>query len=140
LKKTIVLLISLFTISCTSTDNGSGNSTPQSSPIIGTWSFIYPSIQCTETYIFNADNTFSATSLDEIFSGTYTFTAQSNTSNRHPFSFTVTSDNQQFDCQGSNANNVGQVVDIFSEFPNSVTMNWYLQSTGGTPEVTLNKK
>jgi len=138
LKKIIVLLFSLSIAACSSSDSGS--STPQTASIVGAWSFIYPSVQCTETYVFNANDTFSATSLDEVFGGTYAFTAQANSSNRYPFSFTVTSDNQQFDCEGDNANDVGLVVDIFADFPSATVMNWYLQSSGGTPVVTLNKQ
>ena len=136
MKKFIVLLFLLSIASCSSSDS----STPQSASIVGTWSFIYPSIQCTETYIFSSNNTFSGVSLDEVFDGTYTFAAQVNSSNRHPLSFTVTSDNQQFDCEGDNANDVGLVVDLFAEFPNATVMNWYLQSSGGSPVVTLNKQ
>lgn len=135
MKKIIVLLISLFTVACSSSDSG----TLQSSPIVGTWLLIVPAVQCTETFVFNSNNTFSGTSLDEIFGGTYTFTTQANTSNRHTFSFTVTSENQQFDCEGDNANDVGTVFNLFAEFPSTNVMNWYLQSTGGSPLVTLNK-
>ena len=130
------MLISLLTVACSS---DSGNSTPQSASVVGTWSLIVPSVQCTETFVFNSNNTFSGTSLDEIFGGTYAFTAQANTSNRHAFSFTVTSDNQQFDCEGDNANDLGTVFNLFAEFPSANVMSWYLQSTGGSPEVTLNK-
>ena len=133
------LLISVLLLSDCG-GGGGGSSTTQSASIVGTWSFIYPSIQCTETYTFNSNNTFSATSLDEIFGGTYTFTTQSNSSNRHDLSFTVTSDNQQFDCEGDNSNDVGLVINIFAEVPSTTVMNWYLQSSGGTPGVTLNKQ
>jgi len=139
IKYTLLTLVFLLS-ACGGGGGGGGSSTSQSASIVGTWSFIYPSIQCTETYTFNSNNTFSATSLDEIFGGTYTFTTQSNSSNRHDLSFTVTSDNQQFDCEGDNSNDVGLVINIFAEFPSTTVMNWYLQSSGGTPAVTLNKQ
>ena len=138
MRKIIILILTLYVMACSSSDSGSSN-TPNAS-IIGTWSFIFPSIQCTETYVFNSNNTFTANSLDEDFGGTYTFASTPNSSNRHAFSFTVTSDNQQFDCEGDNANDVGLVVDIFADFPSATVMNWYLQSSGDAPVVTLNKQ
>lgn len=107
--------------------------------LVGSWSFIYPAEQCTETYIFNSNNTFKWRSLDEVVTGTYYFSPQANSSNRHPLSLEVTSDNQQFDCKGNNHNDVGLVVDIFAEFPSETVMNWYYESTGGSLIVTLDK-
>ncbi len=139
MKKLIVLLISsLFIVACNDNDNG-GN-TPQATSIVGTWTLLHQAVQCTETLTFNADNTFSATALDEVVDGTYTFITQANASNRHSFSFTITSDNEQFDCEGDNANDVGLVVDVFAGFPGTGEMNWYLQATGGTAELTFNKQ
>ena len=136
MKKLIVLLSSLLIVACSS----SNSSTTQSSSIVGTWSFICPSVQCTETYIFNSNNTFSATSLDKVFGGTYNFTTQANSSNRYPFTISINSDNQQANCEGDNSNDVDLVADIFVDFPSDTVMNWYLQSSGGTPAATLNKQ
>jgi len=133
LKKIIVLLISLLTIACSSSDS------VNIPPVVGMWSHTIPSVQCTETFTFNSNNTFSASSLDEISNGTYVFETQENSSNRHAFSFTVTSDNQQFDCEGDNTNDIGTVYNLYAEFPDTTVMNWYLQPTGGTPVETLNK-
>ena len=135
--KQLIAIIMALSLSACSSD--SSNGAIENEAIIGTWSFIYPSVQCTETYTFSTDNTFTLTSLDEAHSGTYAFTNESNSSNRHSLSFTVTNDNQQADCEGDNINDVGRVVDIFAEFVTTNQMNWYLQSSGGIPVVTVNK-
>ncbi len=124
MKKLAVLLFSLLIAACSSDD---GSDSTQSASVIGTWSLIVPAVSCTETFVFTSNNTFSGTSLDEVFAGTYVFTTQANTSNRHAFSFTVTSDNQQFDCEGDNADDIGTVFNLFAEFPSETVMNWYLQ-------------
>ena len=141
-KKTTLLAFGFLLIlnACGGGGGDSGSSTPQNTSIVGTWSFIYPSIQCAETYNFNSNNTFSATSLDEVFAGTYDLGTQANSSNRRPFTVSITSDNQQADCEGDNSNDVGLVADIFVDFPSATEMNWYLKSSGGAPWVTLNKQ
>ena len=113
-------------------------------PVVGTWTQLILSVNCIETFTFNADNSFSGTSLNESFSGTYTFTSQSdsqsNSSNRHPFSLKVTNDNQQPDCEGDSTNDTGSAFDIIVEFPNETVMNWYLHSSDGVPVATLNRQ
>lgn len=117
---------------------------PEIIPVVGTWSQMIASVNCIETFTFNADNSFSGTSLNESFSGTYTFTSQSdsqsNLSNRHPFSLKVTNDNQQPDCEGDSTNDTGSAFDIIVEFPNETVMNWYLHSSDDVPVATLNKQ
>jgi len=89
--------------------------------------------------VFNSDNTYTVTSLDEVSSGEYTFTAEANASNRHAFSFNVSSDNQQFDCEANNDDDTGTVYNLYVEFPDANVMNWYLDATGGAAVVTLNR-
>ncbi len=117
-------------------------------PVVGTWTQLILSVNCIETFTFNSDNSFSGTSLNESFSGTYTFTSQSdsqlnsqsNSSNRHPFSLKVTNDNQQPDCEGDSTNDTGSAFDIIVEFPNETVMNWYLHSSDDVPVATLNRQ
>ena len=132
-----ILMFTLFITACSSSDNSDGSADNES--IVGTWSFTYPATQCVETYTFNASNSITITSLDEISTGTYFFDNTVNSSNRHSLSFTVINDNEQPDCEGNNINDVGRVVDVFAEFVTITEMNWYLQSSGGAPVVTVDK-
>ena len=117
--------------------NGSSS---KDTTIIGTWSFTYPAVQCTETYVFKFDKRWSATSLDAQFGGNYEFSNQSNTSDREKLSLTWTSDNQQSDCEGDMDSKVGQITDLYVTFVSSTIMEWYSQPSGGSVEVTLNKQ
>ena len=133
--KKILIVICVFIISACSSDS---NNT-QSSLISGTWSYIVPATQCSESYTFNSDNTVRITALDEIIDGTYTFSSQTNSSNRHALSITTISDNQLPDCEGSNDDDSNLVLDIFVEFKTQTEMDWYVQSAGGDVLITLNK-
>jgi len=132
-----ILLFTLFITACSSSGNNDGDADNES--IVGSWSFTYPATQCVETYIFNTNNTITITSLDEISTGTYSFANAVNSSNRHSLSFTVLNDNEQVDCEGNNVNDAGRVVDVFAEFVTITQMDWYLQSTGGTAALTVDK-
>ena len=137
MKKTIVIIFMIFLASCSSSDNDSVDT--QTASIIGIWSYTYPSLQCTEIYTFNANNSFTIVSGGETVSGDYSFTSQKNSSDRHAITLNVKSDNQQFDCQGSNSNDIGVTIKSFLQFVNPSTINWYDQASGGTPLITTTK-
>ncbi len=90
----ILVLISAITflVSCGGS-SGSDTNTSTTSSIVGTWSFIYPSSGCEESYTFNSNGTWSESALDEIQTGTYTFDETVNAGERHALSIVVTSDN-----------------------------------------------
>lgn len=134
MKKSLILMLSLMVASC-----GDSDDEDSSSSIVGSWSFIYPSVQCTETYVFESDSTFSATSLDQIYGGTYSLSSDVNSSNRQEFTVTITNDNQQADCEGDTESDVGVVADLYIEFVTSSEMVWYRESSDGEALLTLDK-
>lgn len=135
MKKTLILMFSLMVASCGDSDDGDDNS----NSIVGSWSYTYPSVQCTEIYSFKADNTFTVTSLDEIYGGTYSLSDDVNSSDRQEFSITITSDNQQADCEGDMESDAGVTAELYIEFVSPIVMDWYLEPTGGTASITLKK-
>jgi hypothetical protein len=139
LRKLIFILILVFTSGCGSSGNDTGSSITNS--IVGSWSFIYPSSGCEESYTFNSNGTWSESALDEIQMGTYTFDETVNAGERHSLSIVITSDNGLSDCEGDSSNDTGVSGTVYASFKNSdATMEWYLNLTGGTSSIILSKK
>lgn len=128
--------ISFLIASCGS----DSTTTTTSNSVVGTWSFIYPSNGCTESYTFNANGTWTSSSLDEIQTGTYTFDETINTGERHALSIIVATDNGLPDCNGASSNATGVSGTVYAEFPSNLIMEWYLVLTGGTVDLVLTKQ
>jgi hypothetical protein len=117
-----------------------GDSSSDTSSIVGHWSYIYPASSCEESYSFNVNGTWSESSLDEVQSGTYTFDETVNAGERHALSIVITSDNGLSDCNGVSSNDTGVTGTVYAVFTNNdTTMEWYETLTGGSTSIVLNK-
>ncbi len=137
----LATFISLLVSACGSSSDTSETSViSDSKSIVGTWSFIYPSNGCTESYTFNTNGSWSESSLDEVQTGTYTFDETVNTGERHALSIIVTSDNGLPDCNGVSGDATGVNGTVYVEFPSNLIMEWYLVVSGGTADLVLTKQ
>ena len=123
---------------CFSACGGGGGDTPQSI-LTGTWVYTDPANQCKDTYNFNADGTWSGTSLDAVASGTYILTENTG-SGKHTLAVTVTADNGQFDCAGDFGRPVPITTTIYIAFPSGTEMEWYENQSDAVPMLTLTKQ
>jgi len=141
--KTIVLALILVFIfvGCDSgndNDRAGGNNIIDET-IVGTWKYTYPASQCSETNIFNDDNTFTINSLDEVQTGTYVFESPVNVDGRYKVTLTFLSDNGLSSCTGDTTDSTGQVGSLYAEFATADQILWYASSSGGTPLGTFNR-
>ena len=120
------------------TDEGVGNElkTRTTNSILGSWSYTYPSSQCVESYIFNANGTFSGTSLiseaseSEVFSGVYSFEKTVVTGIRHSLKIRFSADDTLANCKGVSSDRTGKTETTYINFSSSNTMQWYTELTG----------
>jgi hypothetical protein len=138
--KAIAFAISVSLLISSCGDSDSTNDSTNTNSIIGTWSFIYPSNGCTESYTFNSNGTWTESALDEIQTGTYTFDETINTGERHALSIIITSDNGLSDCNGVSSDATGVSGTVYAEFPSNLILEWYLVLTGGTADLVLTKQ
>jgi hypothetical protein len=114
------------------TDEGVGNElkTQTTNSILGNWSYTYPDTQCVVSYLFNTNGTFSGTSLDEVFSGAYSFEKTVVTGIRHSLTIRVSADNALANCKGTSSDRTGKTETTYINFSSSNTMQWYTELTG----------
>lgn len=114
--------------------NSSGN---ESRSIVGKWELIFPGSLCEETYDFKSNNNFTINSLDEISSGTYTFTSV--TSTRYKLTMTITADNGEADCEGDSSDDTGLTGTLYIEFSGTTAIRWFESQTSTTVLRTMTK-
>lgn len=103
--------------------------------IIGTWAYTVEGTQCAERVIFNADRTFSATSLDEILTGNYSLESQDSTKPLYKITTRVLTDNLLADCNGDNNDNAGQGdFASFFGFSDANTLIRYTNASADVPQ------
>ena len=117
-------------ISFTDTETGNELKTQTTNSILGNWSYTYPDTQCVVSYLFNTNGTFSGTSLDEVFSGAYSFEKTVVTGIRHSLTIRVSADNALAYCKGTSSDRTGKTETTYINFSSSNTMQWYTELTG----------
>ena len=124
-KKSIIsIIIGLVLASCS---GGRGGHQGDTSAIEGTWSILYEAVQCEETYVFNSDGSWNVRSLDEVVSGTYTYSPQQDSGQ---LALTAIEDNLQADCLGRTTDSRGITSSISVELTDSTQMIWSFLSNG----------
>lgn len=109
----------------------------ESRSIVGKWKLIFPGSQCEETYDFKSNNNFTINSLDEIASGTYSFTSA--TSTRYRLDMSITADNGEADCEGSSTDETGLSGTLYIEFSGDSAIQWFDSQTSTTVLRTMTK-
>lgn len=87
-----------------------------SNSISGTWFYIYPENQCTETFTFSEDGAFEINSGEANISGRYTFDETVNKGERHSLELNFRNQNSGKDCEGEFQNIVGVNLTLFGDF------------------------
>jgi len=106
----------------------------ETASIVGTWTLTINS--CTEIYTFQADNSFTINSNQEIQKGTYFFQKTVTLGERHQATFTFISDNQLPDCSGSTSNSSGTTGTSYITFTsNQSTFTMYFDKTNSVPSL-----
>lgn len=136
-----VFIVTFLTLVSACSSSGGGSSSPTTGSVVGTWSYIYPSSGCEESYTYNSDGSWSEFSLDEKQSGTYTFDQTANTGGKYSLYMEITSDNGLSDCNGVSVNDTGTKGTVYVLFKNNNTvMEWYLNANSNTPDFIVTKK
>ncbi len=138
----MLLLASLFMMSCSGTDNTTMEESDQfvanaRANIIGSWSFTYTETQCEERYVFSRDGSFSQTSLDEALVGSYQIEQIENSGIQ--LSLQPTQDNLGTDCLGSSEDSTTRNFTFVISFPVNDQMDWARTSDPGLVIVSLNR-
>src|SRR5690606_6643231 len=91
-----------------------------SSSIVGSWDYTHTGSQCRDIYRFNQSNTFQLQSLDEVATGTYTFTELQAKPSRYQLRMDTVADNGEADCLGISDNDTGVIEILYIEFGNNL--------------------
>lgn len=130
--KNIILSLSLLLTAC-----GGGDSDNNQSPIVGSWSRTIEGTGCIVTINFDEKNGLYQTSLDEVLTGTYSISDESN-NDLYSLSMNVSTDNGLSDCNGESFDDTGEIMTVYVNFSGEFMRIFEAQDTT-SPAMTLIK-
>lgn len=95
--------------------SAAGTPLSENHPIIGTWVFHIPDIECVETYSYRSNGTTLTTSAEEVSEGEYTISDEPGPGGFYKYADTVVKDNGKKDCSGE-ITKVGEKSSFFIRF------------------------
>jgi len=117
---------------------GSSGSDAVDSKLVGSWLLTHEN-QCQETTTYHSNGTWTNIALDEIQTGSYTFSDIAS-NDRHSLAVTIEGDNGLADCQGNSELDTGLSVSVFVSFPSDSIMEFYIFEGDASPFFTFTKQ
>ena len=125
----LFLIITGFTllVSCGDDDDDNDDDAPVelvTRSIIGTWDAWEDGFSCKDKWVYNADNTFTCNSNQEIWTGTYVFETETEVGSDPKLTVFIETDNVLVDCHDGVIDESENQFTVLVEFENDSVATW----------------